>query len=367
MSSKLILTVCQCLFLGLTLNAAEEVAPPPPDLAQWELICLCTASLFTPHPIVALGNNGEILYQARSGLTRAELKGRGVACSDRQLKVLEACGLVELQGDQVRTSIPVLGPADMLKLRGALKRQVRDQGPPVKAGIQELIDLLSRQGYADQAYAIVFSYLLDGKVWDRFKAQGLMPAMAITPEHPFWDGTFYAVYPVRAHAPGTNVTSKGAWSVAMTWTKPVLDASDAVGFSGSLDPLVEALAAKGDLAASPAAGGMRAQGLLDPNSRIAIPVIRERDDDPIYAKTQAIATLIAKDVLATLRAPHFMDMVKTNDPGKALVITYHEYLWEILNYLDEEKVLQAPAILQAQGPVKAAELHHLVYLVEGAR
>jgi hypothetical protein len=122
---------------------------------------------------------------------------------------LDACGLLEINGQILRTSIPVLGPEELQKIRQKLKQEAYKLGPIITPEIQNLVKLLNSQGYSDNTYSIVFSYLLDGMVWNHFEKQNLMPVYKITPERPFWDGTFYAVYPARIDRPGTNTNSSG--------------------------------------------------------------------------------------------------------------------------------------------------------------
>lgn len=364
MNLKGILITSQILSIGILGNAAQETTQPPQTLAKWDLICFCSARFFTPQPIVEMGNNGEILYQARSGITRANLKRKGIPFSERQLKVLDACGLLD-SGPILRTSIPVLGPSEIQNIRFELNKQAQSNGPILKKKVQKLVEELNHQGFSDNSYSIIFSYLLDGLVWDHLEKQGLMPKNETTTDKPFWDGTFYAVYPIRTGKPGTNTTSDHSWSISLTWTDSVLKASASSGFSKSTKSLLSEIVTNGSVKNPVLIHELQTHGLINPSGHLIVPIIHEKNDDPIYAPAIAISQEIADEMVKIVKIPKFRQLLKTTNSANALVITYHEYLWELLAYLESEGVINKPPALRVDEPVKASDLHTLVYLVEG--
>src|ERR1019366_7086175 len=88
--------------------------------------------------------------------------------------------------------------------------------------LQTITADLQRRNLSESLYSVMFSYVLDGLSWDQLSSRKAIPSMEVTADHPFWDGTFWAVYPKREAAPGTNSTGPHGITLLMTWTDPVL-------------------------------------------------------------------------------------------------------------------------------------------------
>ena len=80
----------------------------PHDLADWSLHCFCIAARRTPQAVIRLDCNGRLLLAASQGIALGELRERGLLVADSQLLLLREFGLVEVEGDQVRTAFQSL-------------------------------------------------------------------------------------------------------------------------------------------------------------------------------------------------------------------------------------------------------------------
>ena len=306
----------------LLAGAAASVArAQPDDLARWDLICYCSATVNTPHFAVFADSNGRILYYAQTGATRAVLeRATGTRVTVSQLEFLRAWRLLSREGDVYTTSIPVLGPEAIGRLRVDMRRLAERLVPGIVPDLHVVTEELDRRKLHAHLYAVVFSLVLDGLTWDALDSARAVPEIAITAEHPFWDGVFWAVYPKRDAAPGTNSGRVDSLQLLMTWTERVLD---------PLASLRKTL----DLSSAP------------------IPVIHKNQSDSIFVAGMRIAGRIAAAVVAYDTAQ------------RAHVIDTHELIWEILDALVARGLLQQPAVLRA-GPTTPEHLLPLLVLTD---
>src|SRR5271166_5382302 len=285
-SSLCWLVLLSTLFFLLPAPAQEA----PKDLRDWQLICYCSGG--NPDDIVRKDDNGQILFTARSGTTRERLKGDGIAFTESQIELLKDWRLLAEQGDQIKTRMPVVGPEEMTRLRALLHVQAVELGSSLQPDFKAFVAAVTQRGYADNAYSIAFSYLLDGMVWDEFEQRHLLPSMETTAEKPFWGGVLWAIYP-RRDAPGTNSRSHGGWSLSVMWTQSVQPLLTPLNSSSLVDPLLNDLETRGSASDPATRNQLVALGILTAEGKRAVPVIHEVPSDSIYAVSLAISRKVA--------------------------------------------------------------------------
>jgi hypothetical protein len=189
--------------------AASDAPGGPEDLSGWGLHCYCPTARRTPHAVIAEGSNGQLLYAARGGASRRTLEARGLPITDGQIVQLTEFGLLDVDGDVLRTAFPILDTAQTSELR----RQARSLGELLAerlgTPVAALCRCLDRMGLGASAYAVVFGYALDGLVWDRLALTDAIPDTTLCAARPWWNGAFWAVYPPRDGAAGTNFVDCG--------------------------------------------------------------------------------------------------------------------------------------------------------------
>ena len=336
---------------------------PPKDLAQWRLICFCSDG--NPDAIVRDDNNGQILFLARDGGTREQLKQEGVPVTESQLQLMKDWRLLSEEQGQLKTRMPALGPERMARLRSLLRAPATDLGRSLRPSFQELVSILKKQGFSDNAYSLVFSYVLDGMVWDEFDRQHLLPSMTVTAEKPLWAGALWAIYPKR-NVPGTNSRTKGPWQLEVTWQESVLPLLDPLNHSKVIDPVLEGLNQSGAVSDPQARSQLAALGVLTIDGKPRVPVIHEMPSDPVYAASQALSRKLGEGMLRALQSPELQSVLDTEDKPVALVIAYHEFMWELLAHLEAEKVLLPPPVLSSPLPIDPTEIRNLVFFVVSA-
>jgi hypothetical protein len=332
--------------LAVTWRRTE--ASGPADLAQWGLHCYCPTARRTPQAVIAEGSNGRLLYAARDGVDRQGLRAAGLTPSDDQLATLVEFGLLRVLDGQFRTAFPVLDNADTMLLRQRLRPIGEALAARLTPQVRELGEELRRQGLAGSSYAVVFGHALDGLLWDHIAATGALPDTTLSADRPWWNGAFWAVYPPREDAAGTNFVDCGAATLVMVWTGATLDRLDALAAAPGLRRAVLGL-----LSNDPAAhtgeiadGTGRPWRLRLPDGRSAVPIlgIDGRTDRIADRLAEQVATAVtgAEVRAATARVP--------GDEAVATVIVAHELIWHITEALIASGAVALPACVSGPGP-----------------
>jgi hypothetical protein len=350
------IVLLSALFLLLPAPAQE----PPKDLRDWQLICYCSGG--DPDEIVRKDNNGQILFTARRGTTRERLKSDGIAFTESQIELLKDWRLLAEQEEQLKTRMPVVGPEEMTRLRALLHVQAVELGRSLQPDFKALVAAVTQRGYADNSYSIAFSYLLDGMVWDEFDERHLLPSMETTADQPLWAGALWAIYPQRS-APGTNSKSHGGWSLSVMWTQSVQPLLTPLNSSSLVHTLLDDLATRGRASDPATRNQLVALGILSEDGTAAVPVIHEVPSDRIYAESLAISHKVGDGMLRAMQSPALLALTGSDDSSVALVIAYHEFMWELLAYLEQSGIVSPPAILSAKTFADPRRVHDLVFIV----
>jgi hypothetical protein len=313
--------------LALVVPALPAKAADPRDLKNFGLICFCTSKVSTPHALVNAGNNGRVLMLARGGVTARQLARQGAPASPAQLRKLQDWGLLTRKGQRYTTAFPILGSAEMAALRSRLRpladRVAHQIGPDLRAVRAEL---RARHQSASEE-AVLFAYILDGLTWRQLESAGGLPSQEIDAAHPYWNGTFWAVYPRQISMPGTNSASFGNVEVRMMWTDPVL-------------PWFQRLT-------GPPPGAV---------------TVDERHNDPIYLHGQKVADRIATAVTAAKLA----DVIPSAGPRQRVLIATHELIWMVLDRANRDLGIVPPTVLK-QGAQSLTDIAPLVVSVRSDR
>ena len=309
---------------------AQREMTTPPDIAKWQLVCYCSAPV-TPNTIVLRDNNGQILYAARSGITAAQLKARGISASDSQLTLLQSWRLLRKDGDRYITAIPTLDAREESLLRNSLRKRVGQTASQIQGDVNAITASLRREHYGNHSYGVIFSYVLDGLMWQILTTRRALPSSQRNPAEANWSGAFWAVYPPHAKAPGTNSTqtSRGQW-IVYTWNDEVLTALQGV----------------------------------DEKKITDVPHITNAPSDPIYRSATRIAEKVANLVQASERTASSRTLRITGDQTATLIVG-HEVMWALMDWLVAHRVVDYPNVLTGNGTPTIDSLRDLFFTLSG--
>ncbi|GAB3744985.1 hypothetical protein GCM10027598_80620 [Amycolatopsis oliviviridis] len=299
----------------------DDFGDDPDDLAKWGLHCFCLGARSTPHHVVKMDDNGRLLFRARLGVSRAELWEQGIDPLDSQIALLRAYDLVSVEGDRLMTTFPVLGSEETAALRARMAGLAEAIVPAIEAEVSTLAGVLADQGLAHCAYGVFFGYVIDGLVWDRLMEEGLLPVTKLSVERPYWNGAFWAVYPPRAGAMGTNEVREAGVRLTMVWTDSTVNALNRLADDPALWSALRVVS-HGDLP--------RESLWSDDRGRSRIPIIRRQDGDPVHE----IGLRIAAEVVSALLR---------NLPEAGVVVAAHELIWNLMDALEATGVVRRPS------------------------
>ena len=215
----------------------------PSDLAGWGLHCFSPTARRTPHSIVELDNNGEILAAAVSPIRPEDLAASGIPVTDSQIRLLCDNGVLIADNDMIRTAGPVLGPAVI----GPIRERLEDVSHGVVDRLVEPVGVvraaLIAAGHGDSVWAVTFGHALDGLLWIELDARGQLPTTQLDLGHPYWRGVFWAVFPERPQSAGTNFRRVGNSTLVILWTDDIIDHVRALDDEPGLDEFILAAAA----------------------------------------------------------------------------------------------------------------------------
>ena len=359
-------TVLALLLLAPTSIARAQPATKtaPPRFNDYSFLQYITTANLAPASVLRLDNNGEIALAARRGITKEQLKATGIAYSESQIALLEAWRLLAEDGDTLRTQFPILPIQETQRLRDRTHRAAAELSRRLEPKIRNLREELSRTGRAANSYILVFSYVLDGLVWHELESRHLVDSQKISAETPLWSGVVWALYPPRTFFPGTNSLSDGGVALKVAWTEQAIPKMGPfVADFHTLGQLFDDYKTKGFVEDAHAKEVFGPFDLFDRSGHLTIPVIVESDSNALYRSAKAIAEEVAADAPGLLDPAGLVSAFGFRDEQQALVIAYHELMWDTMDQLEALGLVQRPVAFTAPERAKPADIAALTFIV----
>lgn len=279
--------------------------------------------------MVGLDNNGKILYHAVGGTTLEAV--RQLPCSDSQLALLSTFGLIEWHKEQVRTTIPVLGPEAVAAVREAATDAANVALSDVHESAGEIVAALTSRALEPSAHAVVFGHALDGVLWGMLRQRGSLPHVELTVEDPFWRGALWAVYPGREGAAGTNERNVGDAALVMVWDDHSVEALWELESHPGTQQLLKTL--------QPGATKVSLSPILGDD--FVVPIVTP--DDEIHSISLALAHKVTDAMPNAEESRSLLTGADVDASAEeATVIVAHEVIWEVSARLAESGVVNAP-------------------------
>ncbi len=319
-----------CLFFLMyrtTCIAQEEVKP----FDEFEPIAFCSFNQYHPFDYIRMDNNWQLLYALRTPQTPEELKGKGYHFNSSQLNILLLGGLLEMKGRQCHTTLPIFDQQQTTAIRALSRRLAEQTMGSTEQDYKNFVKALDRQGYRDNAFSLLFSFLLDGMTW-----RAITPPMDKISHQLTWDGIAFVQYEPRKHMTiGTN----GYGLFNMTW-------SDSLGVwpkRATIDRFTEQFQQHGRVVDTALISELEPLGLVNQKGEVRIPVISNLSDKTFQTLTTTIIDKNAKGLAQGLE--DFKQITGITDDNYAKVILFHEMMWDTLDLLLARKIVTEPSIL----------------------
>ena len=334
-NKNIVLTFCLA-FLPMLLVAQNQDSIIGRPYKSFDLTAFCSYTTFHPSQYLT-DNNWDILCAFVQPGTPAKLDSLGIQYNKSQLRLLEVGDLLTRDNNVYTTKMHIFGKSETQVIRRESKEFADSIFPVIEPRIKELISAFDNAGYSNQAYSLVFSYLLDNYIWvDEF-----LSSPHSCEDHGTWSGAYWAMFESRNH---DKIGTNGYGPVKQNWTNNL-------GYWMSMSKI---LAFAGEVSAN---GGKRIEnqeiidavsdwGLTDKDGNILIPVLYRNNNDNIDLLCRSITVDLSnavKDHCISWSTAHNIASLKL-----AQIIFYHEVLWDLLDILESKGIITMPAILKGE-------------------
>ncbi len=359
-NSKRLINIC-CIFL-LLLSSSTCIFAQTTDYNNWdnwEDICYCTMNnSYHPSTIVSADNNLQLLRSLKNGLTRKQLDSLKISHKKSQLLLLESYHLIKKVDGIYKTNIPILDVEQTSRLRKQSLSAARKIYPEIEKECRDLVAYLVAQNRVNNAYSILFSYVLDGLIWSQFKKEGIVEKWDTTE---VWSGHYWFLTPKRSFdCGGTNSLTKDNFAFKWNWSYSENVTDELWNMN------VEALFPIAQRKAIPdkeIINEFADYGFFDKNSCLTIPIINEIENNDLYS----LAVKIIDTLSRTFRIETNIEQLKTsygfNNNSETVVVFYHEVLFDLMDLLIEKQVIQLPKAFKSPDKATIIDAADLCFIV----
>ena len=342
---QLILIIISLLSVFWTIQAQTNVRP----YEQWEATQFIAVTGHQPEDYALADNNWEIMYNLRTPHTKSELYEMGIKCSDSQLLLLEIGGLIDKTEGKWKCIIPILNQEQTNSLRSKSKEIAKVMYINTKDDFVSLVQTIKEMGFENNALSLVFSYLLDGRMWTK------LVLFDDINNHAGWSGCYWVLYEPRKDLKfGTN--GFGDMNLILTYLNSNVSPS-----SKTMDDCANEISKYGKINNPKLISQLIPYGLTNSNGDIQFPIIRQQQDcfHQIIEKLVNSISSELKNNCSDIAAQYNISDEKT-----AMVILYHEVMWYLMDNLIQNNVLHIPAVFEDENNNKQ-RLNEVVFFIEG--
>jgi len=343
----------------------------PADSTEYEFLRYSGGQeIISPDKIVSSDNNWEILLSCLGGKTREELQANEVEFTESQLMLLKAMGFLDFAKDsepqELTTTLPILGFSEKQALFQKVRSLATEIEPELRDDIEKLKEALVKNGYEDYAFSILFSAIVDGIVWFPFRAQGFVKEFALDRSRPLFDGVYWAYYPKRHFRCGSNIAIGDDVFMILNWSDGPMEKIQKVFHWDNLYALRDEFLEYGRVADEELKSELLPYGIVNDNGEFTVPLIEMKPDDQVFLICQALAEKIVGFMVQRLDIEKLQEEFGFSDKEKAFVVAYHEWMWELMEYLDERGLVRKPLAFSDPEEAGPEDIGKLFFIVRGS-
>ena len=323
--------------------------------------CYCSSSGTHPFQIINEGNNWDILVALKDGKTLDELKKTGINFTQKQIEVLQALNFIDKHGEKYKTLITIINAKEANEIRATTKEIARKIVPIIQSDFSFFSKSLKVQGYENNIYSVFFSYIMDNFVWDRFDAKKIIPNQDLSVEKPIWNGVIWFIYPKRKFSCGTNSSSEENITVAVNWS----DTSKL-----SLTQIVDNEAMLKDFKKNKKITDtvnirkLKKYDICDINGNLKVPFLKKDSTNNFYICCNKIADKIFNYLVTEVDFSSIEKKYNIQSKGDAIVILYHDIMWDILDIMEENGQIKKPIAFSHPDMAKPSDFKDLFLIYE---
>lgn len=355
MKAKTFFILLACVFIASGLSARKK------PFSEWDSTAFCSYTIYHPYHYINTDNNWEILQALQTARTKQGLDSLGIKTTASQMMLLEIEGLIEKQDDNFWASlIPLFDSLQTVAVREYSRKIAGELYPEIEADCLNFTGFLNSKNLGSNAFSIMFSYVLDGRVWDYLNPFEELESSAT------WSGECWALYFPREFSCGTNTYSldddSREFVLCFTENQP-----DFIGEELDGDFIGEFLndyGAYGKIVSPEVRDKALSLGLIHRDGSLNMTVI----DKSLRNRLDAFSDKIIKHIAAYFNdsdaVPVFQERFNiANDKRKlAGTILYHEAMWDLMDLLLGKNIIDYPAVWKDG---KRTSTRYAVYILNG--
>lgn len=347
-----------CILIGFLLICG--VIEGQENLKDYDEICYCTGN--TPHSILSYDNNWKLLLAFKNGESKSKLDSLGIPYTKSQLKLLSIYKLIRFDNGKYFTTFPILDTNQTSYLRAKTSEIASIIFPIIEKDIKSLVSELNNNDQTDNQFSILFSYVLDGLAWQKFEENGMVDRLTLNIDNYPWVGEFWLLTPRRSTFYGTNSESDSTYSIAITTSGNEIVSKVYNEENELLRILLKNYINSGKVTDKKALTTFAQYNVCDRAGNITIPIITENKNNRIYYYSSQIAEKISTELISNSIFDELMRDLKFKDRKQAVIILYHEVMWDLLSVIEKQKAIQKPSILENPNQSKLADISKLLYI-----
>ena len=334
------------------------------DIKLNEDICYCAGS--SPSSTAKLDNNWELLLLLKQPKTVAQLDSMKINYTQSQLSLMKQWKLLKEDNNGFyETSIIILGSIRSTELRTHSKQLSSNLTKKIKPKILELKSHLQKINREKSTYSILFSYVIDGMIWDYLENESLIKEREISLNNPLWDGEFWTLYPKRNFSCGTNSVSENGYSLKVNWTEGLIPKMFPFVSRWDLqEKILDDFINKGKLEDKEAIEVFAKFNIFDKYGNFTIPIIVENDTNNIYAISKDISIIITNFIKTNFDFETLKKKFNFETNSQAVIILYHEMMWDILYSLENENIIEKPIAFKNPSQAKSEDIGDIIIFVK---
>ena len=323
--------------------------------------CFCGYSEKHPFQIINEGNNWDILVALKDGKTLEELKKTGIDFTQKQIEGLQTLNFIDKKGEKYKTLITIINEKETNEIRARTKEIAKKIVPKIQSDFSFFSKNLKEQGYENNVFTVFFSYIMDNIVWDKFEAKNIIPNQDLTVEKPIWNGTIWFIYPKRKFSCGTNSSSEENISAAVNWSDTSkLSLTKIVDYEAMLKDLKK----NNKITDTINIRKLKQYDICDINGNLKVPFLKKDSTNNFYICCNKIADKIFNYLITEVDFSSIEKKYNIQSKGDAIVILYHDIMWDILDIMEENGQIKKPIAFSHPDKAKPSDLKDIFIIYE---
>ena len=155
----------------------------------------------------------------------------------------------------------------------------------------------------------------------------------------------------------------GKYSVKINWSDGLIRLAHPLFNSKNLNNFLKEIDANDKVSEPSAFSFFTEIGVIRPDGSINIPIIEDSDANRIHAFAETISNKLTEALQTKVDIEVITHKYGFADTHEAMVIFYHEVMWDILSELVERGVVHQPAVFASPQTAKLSDVRDLCFLL----